>query len=390
MYLIGIDISKYKHDCFIATETGEVIHNSFSFDNNSNGFAYFLSILNSLDANQEKRIGMESTGHYGNNLMRFLDEHNFSFMVLNPYLTEKFRQASSLRKTKTDKIDPRIISQMLVSRDYTTYSSKSYHISSLKSLTRFRFRLIEARTKLKVRVQNILDLTFPEFPKFFSTIFGVIPMKILSYFPSAEKLSQVNVDITFNFIKEGVRGSYSYQRFNELVNAAQSTIGKSNENYELELSSSIRLINHYNEEIEKIETQIESIMNQYSFKILSIPGIGIQSAAVIIAEYGDIKSFDNANKLLSFAGLEPSISQSGTQSFNGHMVKRGSPHLRCTLMNVAQTVINYNICFSKLYWKKRNEGKYHRVALSHIVKKLLRVIHYLEVNNKEFDSNLLK
>ena len=390
MYLIGIDISKYKHDCFIATETGEVIHNSFSFDNNSNGFAYFLSILNSLDANQEKRIGMESTGHYGNNLMRFLDEHNFSFMVLNPYLTEKFRQASSLRKTKTDKIDSRIISQMLVSRDYTTYSSKSYHISSLKSLTRFRFRLIEARTKLKVRVQNILDLTFPEFPKFFSTIFGVIPMKILSYFPSAEKLSQVNVDITFNFIKEGVRGSYSYQRFNELVNAAQSTIGKSNENYELELSSSIRLINHYNEEIEKIETQIESIMNQYSFKILSIPGIGIQSAAVIIAEYGDIKSFDNANKLLSFAGLEPSISQSGTQSFNGHMVKRGSPHLRCTLMNVAQTVINYNICFSKLYWKKRNEGKYHRVALSHIVKKLLRVIYYLEVNNKEFDSNLLK
>lgn len=167
MYLIGIDISKYKHDYFIATETGEVIYNSFSFENNTNGFAYFLSILNSLDTNQEKRIGMESTGHYGNNLMRFLDEHNFSFMVFNPYLTKKFRQACSLRKTKTDKIDARIISKMLVSTDYTTYPSKSYHISSLKSLTRFRFRLIEARTKLKVRVQNLLDLTFPEFPKFF-------------------------------------------------------------------------------------------------------------------------------------------------------------------------------------------------------------------------------
>ena len=114
---------------------------------------------------------MESTGHYGNNLMRFLDEHNFSFKVFNLYLTEKFRQACSLRKTKTDKIDSRIISQMLFTRDYNTYSSKSYHISSLKSLTRFRFRLIEARTKLKVRGQNILDLIFPEFPKFFSTIF---------------------------------------------------------------------------------------------------------------------------------------------------------------------------------------------------------------------------
>lgn len=390
MYLIGIDISKYKHDCFIATETGDVVYNSFSFDNNSNGFSYFLSVLNSLDANQEKRIGMESTGHYGNNLMRFLDEHNFSFMVFNPYLTEKFRQACSLRKTKTDKIDAQIISKMLVSKDYTTYSSKSYHISSLKSLTRFRFRLIEARTKLKVRVQNILDLTFPEFPKFFSTIFGVLPMRILSNYPSAEILSKVHVDKTFALIKEGIRGSFSYQKFINLINAAKSTIGKSNENYELELSSSLRLINHYNEEIEKIETQIESIMNQYNFKILSIPGIGIQSAAVIIAEYGDIKSFDNANKLLSFAGLEPSISQSGTQSFNGHMVKRGSPHLRYTLMNVAQSVVNYNLCFSKHYLKKRNEGKHHRVALSHVVKKLLRVIYHLEINNKEFDSNLLK
>lgn len=65
MYLIGIDISKYKHDCLIATETGEVVHNSFSFENNSNGFAHFLSILNSLDTKQEKRIGMESTGYYG-------------------------------------------------------------------------------------------------------------------------------------------------------------------------------------------------------------------------------------------------------------------------------------------------------------------------------------
>ena len=215
-------------------------------------------------------------------------------------------------------------------------------------------------------------------------------MRILSNYPFAEKLAKVNINETFDFIKKGVRGSYSYQKFINLINAAKSTIDKSNENYELELSSSIRLINYYNEKIEKIELQIETIMNQYNFKIFSIPGIGIQSTAVIIAEYADITSFDNANKLLSFTGLEPSISQSGTLSFNGHMVKRGSSHLRYTLMNIAQTVVNNNLCFSKYYLKKRNEGKNHRVALSHVVKKLLRVIFYLEINNKEFDSNLLK
>lgn len=390
MYLIGIDISKFKHDCFIATETGEVIHNSFSFENNYNGFTNFLTILKSLDPNKEKRIGMESTGHYGNNLMRFLCNNNYSFMVFNPYLTEKYRQATSLRKTKTDKIDARIISKMLLTLDYNTYSSKSYHISSLKSLTRFRFRMIESRTKIKLRIQNILDLTFPEFPKHFSNLFGVLPMRILSNYPSAEKLAQVEIHSTYDELKKGIKGTYSFQKFSNLINEAKNTIGKSNENYEFELLASLRLINCYNDEIIKIEKQIEYIMSQYNFKILTIPGIGIQSAAVIISEYGDFSLFDNSEKMLSFAGLEPSVSQSGTQSFNGRMVKRGSPHLRYTIMNVALTVFNNNPTFSSYYWKKRNEGKYHRVALSHVAKKLIRVIHYLETNNKDFDPQLLK
>jgi len=111
---------------------------------------------------------------------------------------------------------------------------------------------------------------------------------------------------------------------------------------------------------------------------------------VIVSEYGDFSHYDNSDKMLSFAGLEPSVSQSGTQSFNGHMVKRGSPHLRYALMMVAMTVFKNNPVFAAYYWKKRNEGKYHRVALSHVVKKLLRIIHYLEINNCNFDPELLK
>lgn len=390
MYVIGLDLSKYKHDCFIATETGETIKETFTFKNDSEGFSELLSVLNSLDQSQEKRIGMESTGHYGNNLMRFLTEHNLNFMVFNPYLTEKYRQATSLRKTKTDKIDAKIISKMLLSLDYKTYSSKSYHISSLKSLTRFRFRLIESRTKLKMRVQNILDLIFPEFPKYFTNIFGVLPLKILKNYPSAPKIASLDPDTSYDELTKGLRGSYSYQKYKNLINSAKNTIGKSNDIKEIELLTTITLIETLNEQIENIENEIETIMNQYDFKLLSIPGMGIQSAAVIISEYSDFSLFKSPNQLLSFAGIEPSVSQSGTQSFNGHMVKRGSPHLRCALMNVVMPIIANNKVFSDYYWKKRNEGKYHRVALTHVVKKLLRVIYHLENNNLNFDSKLIK
>lgn len=96
------------------------------------------------------------------------------------------------------------------------------------------------------------------------------------------------------------------------------------------------------------------------------------------------------NKLLSFAGLESEVIQSGTMQLKGRMVKRDSGYLRYALMNVAMTVIRYNPIFYDYYHKKRTEGKSHRVALSHICKKLLRVIFIFETKNLLFDPSLLK
>ena len=127
MYLIGIDISKYKHDCFIATEAGEIIKDSFSFDNCSKGFSQLLDVLKSLDPSQTKRIGLEATGHYGYNLKVFLDHHGFDYMEFNPYLVRKLATGLSLRKTKTDKADSKLLSMILLSVDYKVYPVKSYH-----------------------------------------------------------------------------------------------------------------------------------------------------------------------------------------------------------------------------------------------------------------------
>ena len=80
MYFIGIDISKYKHDCFIMNEFNQIIRDSFSFDNDKEGFNLFLSVVKSLDCSQEIKIGLESTGHYGDNLKFFLNANNLTFM----------------------------------------------------------------------------------------------------------------------------------------------------------------------------------------------------------------------------------------------------------------------------------------------------------------------
>ena len=88
MYYIGIDISKFKHDCAVIDDSGEIVTPSWSFTNDSEGLSQLKTLVDSLDA--ETRIGLESTGHYGMNLKLFLESNNFSFMEFNPLLITSF------------------------------------------------------------------------------------------------------------------------------------------------------------------------------------------------------------------------------------------------------------------------------------------------------------
>ena len=158
MYFVGIDISKYKHDCFITTETGEVIEENLSFQNTNEGFNQLLNLLQSLDNNKEIRIGFEATGHYGMNLKLFLEKNNYSFMEFNPNLVKQFIKSHTLSKTKTDKKDAIWITKYLMSVDYKTHPSQFYHKFTLKSLSRKRDKLVFQCSYYFMQITNILDL----------------------------------------------------------------------------------------------------------------------------------------------------------------------------------------------------------------------------------------
>jgi len=387
MYLVGIDISKYKHDCFIMTKDGEVIKDSFSFDNTRDGFEIFFNALRTLDQEQEIRIGLESTAHYGNNLKSFMDKNGFHFTELNPYLVKKFNQAHSLRKAKTDKLDAKLIAHMLSFIDYKTYVY-NYNMYVLKTLTRFRSRLIKQRSYQLVQLTNVLDLVFPEFKPFFSHKFSETSLFILKNYKTPDKIARINKTHGFEKLRKLSRGSFNYPKFLKLIDLAKNTIGMSDEVFELQLSSHIQSIDMLEQQITVVEQKIKKIVCDANPPTLSIKGIGPQSAAVIISEFGNFHNFDKASGLVSFAGMDSSVSQSGTQEHYGHMVKRGSGYLRQTLMNLVNPLTLHNPTLSQYYYKKRAEGKTHRVACTHVVRKLLRIIYHLETNNIYYDQSL--
>ena len=386
MIYVGIDISKYKHDCFICKDTGEIIVENLSFENNKKGFQQFLDLLKPYD-NTNVHIGLEATGHYGLNLKLFLEKNNYSFMEFNPLLVKEFSKSLSLRRTKTDKVDAMIICQKLMSVPYKPNSKLFYHKYSIKSLSRLRDTLVKQRSKYMVQLTNILDIVFPEFKPFFNNRFSTTSLYFLNKYGTAEKMANMRDFETPNKLS---KGHFTYVKFAKLKELAKNTIGESNEVFEIELQTLISLYNEIDFKINSIDKQISTIIKELNPPTLSIPGIGELTTAVIISEYGDFNKFPNADKLLSFAGLEPGIYQSGTILANGKMVKRGSGYLRYSLMNIANIVIKYNPTFYDFYLKKRSEGKNHRVALSHVCKKLLRVIYKLETQNILFDPSLLK
>ena len=187
------------------------------------------------------------------------------------------------------------------------------------------------------------------------------------------------MDMTFVFIAIyciGRSGSFSLTNI-ALKELAANTVGVNNSIFDVELNSLLILY-------KTLVTEINTLEKEINPHYLSVPGIGSISAAIIYSEYGDISNFDNPGQMLAFAGIEPGINESGTESHGGRMVKRGSSQLRYALINCCLPLIRFDMTFATYYAKKRAEGKPHRVAITHVAKKLIRVIYALERQNTDF------
>jgi transposase len=386
IYYIGFDISKYKHDFCIISNTGEVIIENSSFENNKKGFQSLLEQLKPYNKT-DVRIAFEATGHYSLNLELFLIGQGYSFMKINPLVIHQFLKARSLRRTKTDKADSLTIASYLMSVTYKPNSNLLYNIYTLKSLCRSREQLIKERSKFAVLLTNELDKSFPELKPFFNNIISSTLLYILEKYKNTSRIALMK---DYESLRKLSHGKFTYTRFAQLRELARNSIGYHNDNTDLLISTYVSIYNEFTLKIEPIEKQISIIIKELKPKMLSIPGLGEISVASILSEYGDISNFSSPNKMLAFAGLEPSVIESGTLQSNGKMVKHGSGHLRYVIMNSAISILRFSPAFYDYYLKKRSEGKCHRVALSHVCKKLIRVIYSLEKYNNDFDPSLLK
>ena len=378
---VGIDVSKDKHDCFIQSSEGEVLADVFTIPNNMDGFNILLEKIQGCATFQDKiKVGLEATGHYSYNLLGFLLDNGLATYVLNPLRTNLYRKSLSLRKTKTDRVDARTIASMLLSdAGLKPYTSTAYHNEELKSLTRYRFDKVKERAKLKSSISRLVCILFPELEKLVPTLHMTSVYSLLEELPGAKQVAAAHLTRLKTLLETASKGHYKRDMALEIRDAARNSIGSRMPAKSLELQHTIRLTRELDREIDEIEEQIQSIMGELHSPITTIPGLGFRMAAMILAEVGDFTRFDSPDKLLAYAGMSPSTYQSGQlKNCYPHMEKRGSRYLRYALYNAAKYVCQWDPTFSAYLAKKRAEGKHYNVAISHAVKKLVRLIFAME------------
>lgn len=383
MVYIGIDIAKFKHFASVVSSDGEVIVKPFPFENSRQGF---MKLIEEIENFQDCLIGLESTGHYAENLIQFLFERNYSVAVINPIQTDSLRD-SNIRKTKTDKVDTMLIVQCLMLKKYSLVSSKNIDLIKLRRLSRFRLELVQQQTRIKTQFTACLDIVFPELSHFFKGNLHLnVSYALLEKYSSAKALRSARIDGLTNLLYNNSRGKYNYEKALQLKVLAKDSIGLDNPAIELQIQCLIKQLRLYQKQISDIDISIMTIMEIINSPILTIPGIGYTLGAMIISEIDDIKKFSNPSKLLAFAGLDPVVKQSGNfQSDSLKISKRGSTYLRYAIYRVAFLIIYNNETFHNYYISKRAQGKTHRVALGHVCNKLVRVIFKILTDETPFN-----
>lgn len=386
MIYVGIDIAKLNHYASAIDSDGVVLIEPFEFLNDNAGFYTLLSKLNSFELD-DIIIGLESTAHYGNNLVSFLVTKGLHVCVINPIQTATLRK-NNIRKTKTDKVDTLVIAKAVALMDHPRFVTL-YDIAlmQLKNLGRFRRKLVKQRSRTKIQLTAYLDQVFPELQYFFkSGIHQKTVYAILKEAPSATRIASMHLTHLKNLLVSNSHGHFKKETALELRVLAQKSVGTADRSLSIQITQSIAQIELLDSQIDAVESEMKDIVTSLDSVIMTIPGIGPINGGMIIGEIGDINRFSKPRKLLAFAGLDPSVYQSGNFiAKKTKMSKRGSSALRYALMNAAHNIVKYNQTFKEYYDSKRAEGRGHYNALGHCAGKLVRIIYKMLKDDVEFN-----
>ena len=387
MYIVGIDIGKNHHEASIVSPEGKQIGRSLRFATTHKGADSLMSFIFKNIGNSPCVFGMEATGHYWYPIYSFLKAKGYTIYVINPIQSDSLRKMY-IRQTKNDSIDSFLIAEVIRFGQFGTTSMADENILAMRQLCRYRDSVISSRTEIKLRIGTIMEQIFPEYEKQFSSLWVSTSMGILEKYLTPENIENAPIDELFEIIKDKSHNRLTRAKAISIKEAAADTFGIkiAQDAFSFQLKQLIDRMNFLDKQIEALDCQILEYYEKFDCYLHTIPGIGMIAAATILAEIGDINRFKSSSALVVFAGIDPTVRQSGEfSSTHNHMSKRGSPYLRHAIFLAATTCSFHNSPLNAYYKKKREQGKHHLTATGAVARKLTTVIYAVLRDGKPYE-----
>lgn len=389
MYYIGIDIAKKAHEVCFLDQNGQVLDgNSFKIPNTLSGVDKLQKMLDKYGLTSENaQVGMEATGHYWLVLYSWLFEKGFDIKVINPIVTDALRNMR-VRKVKNDRIDAEIVAKAIMLGEYQETAIADGDTLALRQLCRFRLWQVHSESDLKRKIIALLDQVFPEYTNLFSDIFGITSKELLLQYTTPEEMASLSAKKLTLLLSKSSKGHFSQEKAMEIRAVAQSSMGIriATDAFAFQIRQMVEQLEFIEEQTALLDQQIEAYMEKLDSPVTSIPGIGPVYGAVILSELGNIHRFPSAKQIVSFAGLDAQIKESG--EFTGtqtHISKRGSPYLRRAIWGAAFVASWSDPQLKDYYEHLRARGKPHRVAVGAVARKLCYIIFAILSENRPYE-----
>ena len=384
---VGVDVSK---DSFSATglDVKGDVRFSLSLTMDKTGFSELMKAITSNCKDLSAVMAaMESTGCYHINLFSFLSSKEVNAVVINPLLISNFAKLS-LRKTKTDKKDSLTIARfILIHKDSIEQFSISQDIRDFRDIARERESISHLIASTKNEIKRILQSIFPELESV-CNVFTATMLLFLKEFPSARFIRASKAKVVADALERYGKGRKVSISADEIIRTAKNSIASISLAKELILPRKISTLLHLMEQLDQITGILSELCASLAIEemeiITSIDGIGDTTGAMFLAEVGDIQNFSSHKSLIAFAGMDPTVFQSGKFQGTSRISKRGNRHLRRIVYLMTIGVIRCNAFFKAYFLKRKQDGLPFRKAVMATAHKLIRVIFAMLSHKSHF------
>lgn len=387
MRFAGIDIGAERHVIAVVDETGATVTKPLPFAEDAAGYARVGEVLGPT---ADVLVAMEATGHYWQNLFAVLAGRGYAIALLNPVRTARFA-GEELARTKTDALDAVAIARFTQQKRPAATPLTDAATLELRELVLMRDRCVQELGDKVRQLHRVVDLGFPEFTRHVKTLDSELALTLLHALPTAAAYQRVTAAWISKQVYDG-HHKVGPVLAAALFAAATTSVGQHHgPAYQLEaryLCEHIRLLKR---QLKSLETDIARTLetNEVGTLLTTIPGIGPQTSARIIAAVVDPARFRDGAAFASYLGVVPALKHSGKHTpLRAGLSPLGNAALRKGLWMPVLVAVRKNPWLRAFYERLVGAGKLKKVALIAAMRKLAHAIYSVAKHRRPFEVRL--